>query len=528
MVRIAAVVGVAVVLAAGGGRGTPANAAGETISGSGSTWSANAVNQWISDVRAQGTNVNFSANGSGAGRKEFADKLNDFANSDIPYQIKDPLTAAPDTAQGRKYAYIPIIAGGTSLMYHLQAGNNMIRNVRLSDDTVAKIFTGNITMWNDPQITADMNGHALPAKKIQVVVDSQGGGTTAQFTDWLVHRHGDLWQRYAGSNVPTSYYPIKGDNMSGAPGDDRISATIASPQYDGAIGFVQYSYALNLNYPVAKVKNAAGYYTAPTPYNVAVALTKAYVETTNHDPAVYLTQQLKDVYTNPDPRTYALSSYSYMIMPTDPNDARINEGKAQTFANFSYYALCDGQGKAPQLGYSPLPLNLVQAAFAQVPQFPHMKAGFQSGKDPSTCNNPTFDKAHPDRNHLAEIDPAPQACDQQGQGPCGTDNNADPFAPGAGGPGAAKGGTGSASNGSAAGAGAAADAGLGDPATGGDPGTGNGASAAGTSTELAAFRSGGMTTVMGVLAAIELVLCLLVPAFVGRAITRRIRRDGGG
>jgi hypothetical protein len=225
-------------------------------------------------------------------------------------------------------------------------------------------------------------------------------------------------------------------------------------------------------------------------------------------------------------------------MPTDPNDARINEGKAQTFANFSYYALCDGQGKAPQLGYSPLPLNLVQAAFAQVPQFPHMKSDFQTGKAPSTCNNPTFDKAHPDRNHLAEIDPAPQACDQQGQGPCGTDNTADPLAPGGaagrgsaagGGAGAAaNGGTGPSSNGTGAGAtaAAAADAALGDPAAGGD--AGSAASAGGTSTALAAFRSQGMTRVLGVLAAIELVLCLLVPAFVERATNRRTRRDGGG
>jgi hypothetical protein len=69
---------------------------------------------------------------------------------------------------------------------------------------------------------------------------------------------------------------------------------------------------------------------------------------------------------------------------------------------------------------------------------------------------------------------------------------------------------------------------LGDPAAGGDAGGGSGASVAGTSTALAAFRSQGMTTVLGVLAAIELVLCLLVRAFVERAINRRTRRDGDG
>lgn len=541
---------IALAFMAGGPSAPIALAAGEALSGSGSTWSANAVNQWVADVRGQGTNVNFTPNGSGQGRAQFAVNQADFADSDIPYQGEDPLTHQQDTS-ARPFAYIPIIAGGTSLMYHLQAGNNLIRNVRLSGETVAKIFTAKITMWNDAQITADNNGRVLPAKRIQVVVDSQGGGTTAQFTDWMVHQYGPIWASYAGANVPTSYYPRKADNISGAPGDDRISATITSPDYDGAIGFVQYSYALNARFPVAKVLNASGYFTAPTPYNVAVALTRADIELNNHDPRFYLTQQLGRVYTSDDPRTYALSSYSYMIIPTKPDDPYISPGKAVTFENFSYYALCDGQQKAPRLGYSPLPRVLVQRAFDQVPHFPKYDPAIGANKNPNNCKNPTFDDRDPNRNLLAEIDPAPAPCDKIGQGPCDGDNNADPFGPGgANGAGGANGsGNGNGSGGDGTGG---PNGGKNGP-NGGKDGTGNGSGAAnasnvdangdassdpngdsgsssvaGTSSELAAFRSQNITRVMGVLAAVELVLVLLVPAFVARANERRKAAGEGG
>ncbi|HEY4023118.1 MAG TPA: substrate-binding domain-containing protein, partial [Pseudonocardiaceae bacterium] len=183
-------------------------AANEPLSGSGSSWSANAMQQWTSDESSRGVTVNFASNSSGAGRQAFSVFQDDFANSDIPYQGQDPLTGTYDASNNRKFAYMPIIAGGTSLMYQLNQGGNRIVNLRLSGQTVAKTFTGVIKMWNDPQITSDMNGQALPAKRIQVIVASGGSGTTAQFTDWMSKTYGSIWGSYAGANQPTSYYPI--------------------------------------------------------------------------------------------------------------------------------------------------------------------------------------------------------------------------------------------------------------------------------------------------------------------------------
>ena len=80
----------------------------------------------------------------------------------------------------------------------------------------------------------------------------------------------------------------------------------------------------------------------------------------------YLTQNLDQVYTYKDPRTYPLSSYSYMIIPTSKSDQRMTVPKRQTLADFLSYSLCTGQSLAGPYGYSPLPLNLVKAAFGQL------------------------------------------------------------------------------------------------------------------------------------------------------------------
>lgn len=550
-VKAASVLTAALLLAAGGGPGAPvASAVGEAISGSGSEWSFPIVRQWGADVAVQGTNVNVAGGGSSLGRAQFAGGNTDFGNSDIAYQGYDARTHSIDRSS-RPYAYIPIISGGTALMYSLYDGRNRVDNVRLSGETIAKIFTGVITMWNDQQITGDMNGHELPAKKIQVLVNSAGTGTSYHFSDWLSKRYPDLWQRFSGVTKPTSYYPSdRAPNFSGSNGDDRIAKKIeGGSDADGFISFVQYSYPYSQHWPVAKVANVAGYFTEPTPQHVAFSLQRAHINYDKSDIQQYLTQELSDVYTGDDPRVYPLSSYSYMIIPIDQKDNHETPGKAQTFANFTYYALCDGQAQARRLGYSPLPYGLVAAAFEQVPKFSFMEPRFRSNQDPKTCDNPTFDRNDLSVNVLARDDKKPDECDRAGQGPCGASPNlgggtgAGPgggTSTGAGSSNGAGGGTnGPAANdagGGTNGAGATGASGDGAAASAADPGaatdstgsgTGTGTAATGKSSELAAFRSQGMTAVLGVLAAIELVLVLLLPAIVGRVVTRRrTEREG--
>jgi phosphate transport system substrate-binding protein len=395
------------------------------IEGTGSTWSQNIVMQWIADVSANGMQVVYTGGGSSKGRSDFAKGSVDYAISEIPYQGTDE-QGNSDTAGGREYAYLPIVAGGTAFTYQLKVGTTMVRNLRLSGDTLAKIFTNKITNWSDPAITKDNNGRKFPSLPITPVVRSDGSGTTAQFTTWLDKQFPSIWQPYFGKSGLTSYYPRKG-RMLGAAGSDQVMNQIAARTGNGTIGYIEYSYPLNKTaddgkpFPVVKLLNKGGYFVEPTEYNVAVALTKARI---NEDASsnLYLTQILDGVYNATDPRAYPLSSYSYMIIPTGKTDPRMTTAKRQTLADFLFNSLCAGQTKAGPYGYSPLPLNLVQAGFTQIKklQTADPKVNLTS-RDVTKCNNPTFVPGDLKRNKLAQVAPQPATCDKVGAGPCGTD-----------------------------------------------------------------------------------------------------------
>lgn len=470
------------------------------VSGAGSTWSANALNQWIADVDQYGMRVNYAPTGSSDGRHQFLSGTVDFAASDIPFQTHPEDGSPPE--QPTNFAYMPITAGGTVFMYNLNINGRRVTNLRLSGENVSKIFTGTIKSWNDPAIAADNPGLTLPNKAVVPVVRSDGSGSTAQFTLWMINQYPSIWNDYChrSGRAPkcgsTSYYPTVG-NMIAQSGDLGVAGYVAQNYADGAIGYVNYSYALNAKFPVAKLLNSAGYYTEPTPENVAVSLLKAQVETANTDPQYYLTQKLDGVYNDPDPRTYPLSSYSYLILPTKVQ-GQFTPTKGKTLAAFSYYAMCQGQQESASLGYSPMPVNLVQASFDQIRKIP---GAVVQNIDIQSCKNPTFAPGRP--NLLADTAPMPPACDKKGAPPCGggtggtrgTTSPAGGSRPGAGGPSAGGGG---AAGGGAAGTGGGGTAGSGSAAAGrtggtaatrGRSGTGRAGGGAGGSSDLAASAS---------------------------------------
>jgi phosphate ABC transporter phosphate-binding protein len=395
---------------------TPADAAGYVpISGAGSTWSANAVDQWRKNVEQYDITVNYQSTGSSDGRNQFKQGTIDYAVSEIPYGLTDG--GVRDEPPTRGYAYMPIVAGGTSIMYNLKIGSAQVTNLRLSGATVAKIFTGVITKWDDPAIKADNPGLALPARRIVPVVRSDGSGTSAQFTQWMTSQHADIWNAYckkAGKATcgQTSQYPsVGGSGFVAQSGSLGVSGYVSQGQNIGSITYVEYSYALNTGFPVAKVLNKSGYYVEPTPSNTAVGLTKAVVNT-NAGSADYLTANLQGVYTNKDKRAYPLSSYSYMIVPTEVKGT-FSEDKGRTLGEFGYYFLCEGQQQAPDLGYSPLPINLVQAGLDQVRRIPGVEA---QKVDIAKCNNPTFSPSG--ENLLIKNAPYPSECDKLGATQC--------------------------------------------------------------------------------------------------------------
>ena len=413
-------------VAAGPGAASAAAPSYALIQGSGSSWAANAVNQWVADVDAKGLKVVYTANGAAQGRKDYANKSTDFGVTDSPYRGKDPTTGATDSSLGRSFAYLPVVAGGTAFPYNLEVGGQRVRNLRLSGETLAKIFTNKITNWNDAAVTKDNNGRALPSIPIIPVVRADGAGVTNQFSTWMTSQYPSLWKDCNGGKAaPTDYFPLNCGDSRGPQraqtGSDGGMNFIKAKGSVGAIAMEEYSYPLMAGYPVAKLLNRAGYFTLPTQYNVAVALTKAEINDDPSDPN-YLTQKLDKVYVNPDKRTYPLSSYVYAIVPTAADDSRMTTAKRQTIVDFLKHSICEGQSEIGPIGYSPLPINLVQASFTQVNKLKKAdpKVVFDSTiiKNVKNCHNPTFVAGHPEQNLLAKIAPFPADCDRPTKGPC--------------------------------------------------------------------------------------------------------------
>jgi phosphate transport system substrate-binding protein len=409
----------------------------QLISGEGSSWAYNAWYDWTAQAQNQGVTINYTPNGSSVGRKDFAQQNNaTFADSEIPF-TGDASDPQDNTAPNFKYGMLPVVAGGTAFMYNLPVGGNQFRGLQLSMADIAGIFSGRITNWSDAALQADNPGTQLPNHPIVVVVRSDGSGATAQFKLWMLRQFPQdyaLLAQHTGGNptAASSFYPT-GDYgqcsvakpcFVAANKSEGVTAYTQSNSY--TIDYDEYSYALAAHFPVAQVKNAAGFYTLPTAPAVAVALIKAGINTNPADPN-YLSQDLTNVYGYGDPRAYPMSMYSYEFMPKEPT-AVTTTAKGATLAWLTTNAVCEWQREMGALGYSPLPMNLVLASLDQIKQIPGIDAAtsatiastehgvLQGGGNP--CNNPTFkpgdDPAH---NLLVDTAPFPASCNAACQAP---------------------------------------------------------------------------------------------------------------
>jgi len=388
------------------------------ISGSGSSWSSVALDQWAENLRANGLVVNFNPDGSAAGRQDYSAQQTDFAASDPPFRNgSDRLGGAASEHPQVGYSYVPDTAGGTAFMYHLTVAGHLVTNLRLSGLTLMKIFTGQITNWDDPAITKDY-GSRLPNQRIIPVIRSDGSGASYFFTRWMAVEFPQQWNafctkvthgRVTGPCGQTEFYP----QFPGAvaqDGSNNVATYVTASYGEGAIGYDEYAYALNSHFPVVKMLNPAGYYVLPTASNVAVALTQAQI---NEDPSSinFLQQDLDNVYTFKDPRSYPLSSYSYLIVPRAGKalPSVFSNAAGRSLSTFVNYFLCAGQQYAAELGYSPLPLNLVTGGLQQVNHIPgHAPTpSLQNG-----CNNPTIKDG---KLTVLTDAPQPSPCDKAGE-----------------------------------------------------------------------------------------------------------------
>ena len=346
------------------------------ITGSGSSFAAVAIDVWAANVRPKGLVVNYNPDGSDAGRVDYIDNQDDYAVSDEPFRTGvDKLAGLPPEHVPLGFSYIPAPASGVAFPYHLTVGGHQISNLRLSSSTVMKIFTGQITNWDDPQITHDY-GSQLPNLPIIPVIHLDLAGSTFYFTSWLAAVFASEWNAFCTKVDPslkppcgpTVAYPQFG-KAKAENGSSNVAAFISSS--NGTIGYDEVPYALNAHLPELALGNAAGGFVRPTAGNLTASLSRANINSNPHSPQ-FMQVDLAPVYASKAPANYPLSFTSYLIVPRMGTRLPTNftKAKGRTLSTFLIFALCPGQQQVSSLGYAPLPKNLVMGGLLQVANIP--------------------------------------------------------------------------------------------------------------------------------------------------------------
>jgi phosphate transport system substrate-binding protein len=314
---------------------TAANAARQsaTLSGAGSTFVFPLVSQWAPAVgSAYGIEVQYSPIGSGGGIAAITSRTVDFGTSDAPLS-SDQFSACHGCVQ------IPWALGATAVMYSEPSVKNLLHMDGL---TLAKIFMGQITTWNDPAIKKLNPGVSLPSTKITIAHRSDNSGTTYNLTDYL-SSISPSWKSQYGTGVAVNW-PVG----VGAKGSSGVAGVVTSTQ--GAIGYADVAYALASHLKYFAMKNRSGKYTTPGSRGILSAATS--------DQKPDATNALSIV--NP-PKKYAnaypISTFTYVIVPQQ-------SAKAADIRKFLFWAVTKGQQAqyTAKLRFVPLPESVLVVA----------------------------------------------------------------------------------------------------------------------------------------------------------------------
>ena len=367
--------------------GATAAGAGQTVTGTGSSYAAIAIDAWVSQVYTSlGLSVNYQSSSSVLGLENFAQGLVDFGASEIGYDAGQTQSSPPPG-----YQYMPTVAGATCLMYNVdgQTGQQ-VTQLQLTPAVIGKIFTGQITKWNSPAIAALNPTALLPNSPIIVTFRSDASGDNYIFSDYLATVDPADWSGFSGAmhapNGPTAVWPTPvGGGTSVGPysestwvsqsGSDNASNYVASSL--NTITYVETGYATEHNMPCAYIQNAAGSYIRPSELGDAYALTSDQINLQTGE------QSLGPVFTSTNPNAYPISAYSYLVSLS----TTMNPQKGAVLSAFVLFLACQGQQSAGTLGYSPLPTNLVAADFNAIAKMPGHVA-LPAAINAQTCPNP--------------------------------------------------------------------------------------------------------------------------------------------
>jgi phosphate transport system substrate-binding protein len=314
---------------------TASDCASGSITGQGSTFQQNLEKQWSSDYasKCSGAQVTYTGTGSGAGIQQFGSGTIDFAGSDVV--MKPDEQSAANQACGSTALHVPVTAGGIAIIYNLQG----VDNLQLSPDTLAGIFEGKITKWNDPKIAADNSGVKLPSTAIKTYHRADGSGTTSVLSSYLKAASPSVWT--LGSDKTLNW-------PSGQAANGSSGVVAGVKQTPGSVTYAEVSFAKQNSLPTAKIKNASGSYVDISADTVSQAIGSGYSVTgTGND--------LSGTLDFTKMSGYPISTVSYAIVCSTYKNA----AKGSLVKDYLTYAVTTGQSQADALGFAPLPSSLV-------------------------------------------------------------------------------------------------------------------------------------------------------------------------
>jgi phosphate transport system substrate-binding protein len=314
---------------------TPAQAA-DALSGKGSSFAFNAISTCT--ARYSGGDITYTSTGSGTGRTEFANRNIDWAVSDMPYTSNYPQF---------DYVTMPLFGGPVAFAYSAVGVRD---GLQLTPVIVSKILKGQITMWNDQSIVKANPRTKLPNKTIKVAYRSSGSGTTANLTDYLSQTVGG-WTK--GSN---DLMVASGNSLSKNSTSFATSALLAGYIEDNsnAFGYFDLSDAITADVGIAKLKNAAGVYVAPTPSSAS-----RFIDGQKLNRNGTISINFKKVI----PGAYQLSIVTYGLAPKRPASQKVSTGKGLAVQKwFNYVVSACIPSRAASLGYAPLGNSMKRSA----------------------------------------------------------------------------------------------------------------------------------------------------------------------
>ncbi|HYP25156.1 MAG TPA: phosphate ABC transporter substrate-binding protein PstS [Blastocatellia bacterium] len=317
------------------------------LQGAGATFPNPLYQKWFSEYNRShaGVKFDYQSIGSGGGIKQVSEQTVDFGGTDAPMKDEDLKNAKGEIL------HVPTVLGAVVLTYNLPGVQG---ELKLTPEAVAGIYLGQITTWDDPAIASMNAGLNLPSTSITSVHRSDGSGTSFVFTDYL-SKVSPSWKEKVGAG--TSVQWPGGSNALGAKGNEGVTGQVK--QTPNSIGYVELIYAEQQKLPVVTLKNAAGQMVKPTLESITAAAASI---------AGQMPDDLRVSITNaPGASAYPISAFTYLLVYKDQKEPV----KGKALVDFLWWAIHDGQRMASEMGYAPLPAEVVAKAEAKTRSIMH-------------------------------------------------------------------------------------------------------------------------------------------------------------